>query len=287
VLFTDAGRTGRIRWTLEGHLDVLGYRDRARRDPKVRDTVAAEVEALTRMEVAVYHPDGTLRARGPILAITQRGEALRGSKWALEGLELVIHPVLYEGVRKENGELGRLWAPAPAELARIDHARHPHALALGLILPIRWRWDTADGWDHVSLTGSRLLEAAGIARSGHDPGRAWTTLARTLTVLQRVGGLGRVEWEYGSKNTPAGICKLYPPQWVRERMIHGIAPAELPPSPSLLTGAELEAWRTARGWTQAQTAATLGVGVATVKRAEASPNEPLGPALREAIPRLR
>jgi hypothetical protein len=50
-------------------------------------------------------------------------------------MELVIHPVLYEGVRKASGEIGRLWAPAPMELARIDHIRQPHALALGLILP--------------------------------------------------------------------------------------------------------------------------------------------------------
>ncbi|MBK6529790.1 MAG: hypothetical protein IPF99_09355 [Deltaproteobacteria bacterium] len=63
----------------------------------MRATVAAEVEALTRMEVAVYHADGTLRLRGPVLAVTQRGEALRGSEWALQGLELVIHPALYEG----------------------------------------------------------------------------------------------------------------------------------------------------------------------------------------------
>ncbi len=136
------------------------------------------------MEIAVYHPDGSLRLRGPVLAITQRGEALRDAGWALEGLELVIHPALYEGVRRSDGSIGRLWAPAPAELATIDHARFPYALALGLILPIRWRWDAADGRDCLTLTGGKLLDTAGIVQSEHDPGRAWTALERNLAELQ-------------------------------------------------------------------------------------------------------
>ena len=54
-----ATRCDRIRWSLEDHLDALGYTDRSRRTPELRATVAAEVEALTRMEVAIYHADGT------------------------------------------------------------------------------------------------------------------------------------------------------------------------------------------------------------------------------------
>ena len=53
----------------------------------------------------------------------------------------------------------RLWW---LEKARIDHVRHPHALALGLILPIRWRWDLTEDTDHIVLTGAKLMEAAGI-----------------------------------------------------------------------------------------------------------------------------
>lgn len=288
LLFTDAGRTGRIRWTLDAHLEALGYGDRSRRDPKVRATVAAEVEALTRMEIAIYHPDGTVRLRGAVLAVTQRGEAMRGSEWALEGLELVIHPVLYEGVRKSSGEIGRLWAPAPMELARIDHVRHPHALALGLILPIRWRWDLTEETDHVLLTGAKLLEAAGIELKSHHPSRAWATLRENLDELERVGGLGRYEWQTpGEAWSLLGRCRLFQPQWARERMVLGIVPIELPPPPNLLIGEEFATWRKMRGWTQIQAAEELKVGLRTIERAESNPDQPLGPALRKALTQYR
>jgi len=286
LLFTDAGRTGRIRWRLEDHLSALGYGDRSRRDPKVRAMVAAEVEALTRMELAIYHPDGTVRLRGPVLAVTQRGEAMQGSEWALEGMELVIHPVLYEGVRKASGEIGRLWAPAPTELARIDHIRQPHALALGLILPIRWRWSLSDEVDHVILTGAKLLEAAGVDVRGR-PGKAWTALRQSMDALQRVGGLGRYEWEDARPWTLEGRCRLYQPQWARERMIHGIMPPETVAPPSILTGGEFAAWRKAKNWTQEQAAEMLGVSRWTVLRAERAADEELKQSLVEALHKLR
>ena len=287
LLFTDAGRTGRIRWRLEDHLAALGYADRSRRDPKVRMTVAAEVEALTRMELAIYHPDGTVRLRGPVLAVTQRGEAMQGSEWALEGMELVIHPVLYEGVRKASGEVGRLWAPAPMELARIDHIRLPHALALGLILPIRWRWALSDEVGYIILTGAKMLEAAGIEVRNQRPGRAWTTLRQSLAALQAVGGLGRFEWEGANAWTLTGRCRLYQPQWARERMIHGLMPPETVPPPSILTGGEFTSWRKAKGWTQEQAAEVLGVSRWTIHRAENTPDEELKKSLQKALHKLR
>lgn len=287
LLFTDAGRTGRIRWRLEDHLAALGYADRSRRDPKVRTTVAAEVEALTRMELAIYHPDGTVRLRGPVLAVTQRGEALQGSEWALEGMELVIHPVLYEGVRKASGEIGRLWAPAPMELARIDHIRQPHALALGLILPIRWRWALSEEIDYLTLTGAKLMEAAGIEVRNQRPGKAWTALRQSMDALQRVGGLGRYEWEGAHPWSFEGRCRLYQPQWARERMIHGLMPPETVPPPSILTGGEFAVWRKAKSWTQEQAAEVLGVSRWTVHRAESAPEEELKKSLLEALHKLR
>lgn len=287
LLFTDAGRTGRIRWTLEAHLDALGYGERSRRDAKVRAMVAAEVDALTRMEIAIYHPDGTVRLRGPVLAVTQRGEAMRGSEWRLEGLELVIHPVLYEGVRKSSGEIGRLWAPAPVELARIDHVRLPYAIALGLILPIRWRWDLTEDTDHIVLTGAKLLEAAGIRIQAQHPQRAWEALQENMEELQQVGGLGHFEWEEGPPWTLNGRCRLYQPQWVRERMVHGLIPPEPVALQAPLTGAELRSWRATRGWTQQEAADQLKVSRRTVIRAEAMPEEPLPPSIRTALQNLQ
>lgn len=282
-LLTMEGRTGFVRWKLDAHMDALGYADRARRDETVRKVVADEVEALTRLELAIYHRSGELRLRGPVLSITQRAEAIHDSEWALEGLVLAIHPALYEGVRDRDGTLGSLWAPAPADLARIDHVRHPYALALGLILPIRWRWDLGKGRACVTLTGHGLLDTAGIKFDPRKPGRAWASLDRDLTELQRVEGLGEVRWEPGGKHTLAGRCHLYPPQWVRDRLIHHLPPIEPLQGPSILTGSELRAWRRSKGWTQVQTAEALGVGARSVTRAEANPEAELGRALEEAI----
>jgi hypothetical protein len=285
-LLTIAGRTGRIRWKLEDHMDALGYGERSRRDDNVRRAVADEVELLTRLELTVYHRNGELRMRGPLFSTTLRAERTSGSRWALEGLELAVHPALYEGVRSPGGALGNLWAPAPADLARIDHARHPYALALGLILPIRWRWDLAKGRECVTLTGRGLLDAAGLRLDPRKPGRTWEALERNLDALKRIGGLGRVEWDPGGERTLAGRCHLYPPQWVRDRLIHRVRPAERPPSPSVLTGGELRAWRSARGLTQAQTAELLGLGIRTIRRAEADEKAALGRSVTRALGRL-
>ena len=54
------------------------------------------------------------------------------------------------------------------------------------------------------------------------------------------------------------------------------------PTPPPRTGAELAAWRAARGLSQASAAAALGVGIATVKRAESDPAEVLGRAFSGA-----
>src|SRR6266545_474841 len=158
----EGGRSGAVRWTLETHLEALGYADRARRDPEVRRRVASEVELLTKLELAVYAPDGRLRARQPLIAVGTKYDALQGSEWALEGMELKVNEWLYRGVRDpKTGELGSNWHPAPAELAQIDHVRFPYAIVLGLILPIRWRWDLGQK-PYCALTGATLLATAGI-----------------------------------------------------------------------------------------------------------------------------
>lgn len=286
-LFTLAGRTGRIRWNLNDHMEALGLSERARRMPHIRTKVADEVEALTRLEVAVYNNDGTLRLRGPILAVTQRGEALRGSEWALEGLELMIHPVLYEGVRKGSGDLGTLWTPAPAELAHVDERLHPHALALGLILPIRWRWDLGSNQDHLVLTGQKLLETAGIQRSPRNPGRCWQTLDLNLQVLQNIGGVGHIEWESDEKHTLEGRCHLHPPAWIRDRLVHHLLPEENVRDIALLTGNDLAEWRRSLRLTQATLASQLGLSQSTIWRAEASQDRALTSSLREALGRFQ
>jgi len=281
----EGGRGGAARWTLEVHLDALGYGERARRSPALRRRVAREVELLTRLELAVYAPDGRLRAQQPLITVGTKYSALHGTAWMLEGMELRVNEWLYRGVRDpKTGALGADWYPAPVELAQIDHVRFPYALALGLVLPMRWRWDLGTR-DHCALTGAKLLATAGIRYSRHDPGRAWAALRRNLDELQRRGGLERYEWD-GAPWTLAAGRRLYPPQWTRDRAVHGLRPVERPPPPPIRTGAELRAWRKAKGWTQVAAAKALGVTERTIQRAEAAPKAGLGPALREALARL-
>lgn len=286
LLSVEGGRSGSVRWSLESHLSALGYAERNRRDPQVRRRVAAQVEMLTRLELAVYAPDGKLRARAPLIAVTTKYDALHGSEWSLEGMELRVNEWLYRGVRDpETGELGTAWYPAPIELAQIDHSKFPFAIVLGLILPMRWRWDLGQR-DYCVLKGSSLLSTAGIRYSHHDPGRAWETLRNNLNELMQRGGLGHYEWD-AHPWTLDGACRLYPPQLARERTLHGLKPNELPPPPPVMTGEELLSWRRAKGWSQSIAAKELGVSVITIKRAERTPRTPLGPSIRKALQAMR
>jgi DNA-binding transcriptional regulator YiaG len=199
-------------------------------------------------------------------------------------MELQINPMLYEGVRERgSGKLGKHWHPAPAELPKIDHVRFPHAIALGLVLPIRWRWVWAErGQDHLTLEASKLLNLAGIPWTRGRPRRAWDALDRTLEELQRIGELGRVEW-CGEKHSLATMVRLYPADWILDRTVRGLTPVERKPIIAPVNGAELVEWRREKGWSQAVLAKEIGVGIATVKRAERAAKEPLGRALLEAF----
>jgi hypothetical protein len=289
LLSIEGGRSGRVRWKLEDHLDALGLSKRWREDPERRQAVATEVDLLTKMELAVYAPNGELRLRAPILSPTAKIDAkIEGpdgqKRWSLEGMELQINPLLYEGVRdRVTGKLGKHWHPAPAELAKIDHVRFPHAIALGLVLPIRWRWVWAEnGQDHLTLEAAKLLHLAGISWIRGRPGRAWDTLDRTLEELQRIGELGHVEW-CGEKHLLATKVRLYPADWILDRTVRGLTPVERKPIIAPVNGAELVEWRKEKGWSQVALAKELAVGIATVKRAERAPNESLGRALVEAF----
>jgi DNA-binding XRE family transcriptional regulator len=285
-LSVEGGRSGSIRWMLERHFDALGYAAETRQDLDLRRHTAKQVELFTKLELAIYAPNGRLRARQPLIAVGTKFDVQRDAKWVLEGMQLQVHPWLYRGVRDfDTGEIGSDWYPAPIELAQIDHRRFPYAIALGLILAMRWRWDWLDGRDHCPLSGEKLLEAAGLLLSQKDPGRTWATLHHTLDELQRRDALGRYEWT-GEPWTLAGICRLYPPPWARERTIHGLTPVEALPLPTIVTGAELRAWRGRKGWTQQQAATALGVSLKTLKRAEQAPTEPLGKAICQGLGKL-
>jgi DNA-binding XRE family transcriptional regulator len=287
MLSIEGAREGHVRWTMERHLDAIGASEDARHDVKYRQEIGSIVELLTRLELAVYAPDGTLRLRQSILSSLGKIDKKHGSTWALEGMDLHIHPLLYDGVRKASGEPGTNWFPQAADLAKIDHVRFPNAIALGLMLPIRWRWDWGDGRDHTTLSGAKLLEAAGVSYKLRHIGEAWRKLKRTLDKLVTIEALGRYEWE-GDAWTLGALCHLYPPQWACDRTFHALPPVE--PSPAAfrvpMTGAELVAWRKKQNLTQAAAATRLGVSERTIRNAENAEAAQLGPALRKAFTKL-
>lgn len=283
----EGAREGKVKWTMERHLDAMGAPQRSRDDAQFRRDVGNIVELLTKIELAVYADDGKLRLRAQILSANNKIDRKHGNAWALEGVELSIHPLLYSGVRKPDGKLGTNWYPQTAEIAKLDHVRHPHALVYGLVLPIRWRWCWGDGLDHFPVSGANLLKLGGIENV--RLGDAWKKAQRALEKLEEIDALRRVEWE-GGPWTLNGICRLYPPQWAYERIALDLTPVEpvLPPVVRNVptTGAELRGWRQAQGLTQVQAAERLGVSIRTIKGAEAKETEPLGWACAKAFARL-
>jgi DNA-binding XRE family transcriptional regulator len=284
LLSIEGGRTGRVRWRLEDHLNALGFSQRWRENPANRAAVAQEVVLLTKMELAVYWPDGTLRLRAPVMHPAASLDAkMPDGSWSLEGMELQINETLYAGVRDKNGEIGKHWFPAPAELAKIDHVRFPHAIALGLVLPLRWRWMWAEQQkDHLTLEAAKLLNLAGIAWNKYRPSRAWEALDRNLDELVRIGELGRVEW-MGDKHALKTMVRLYPADWLLDRTLRGLAPVEKKRVDAPATGAQLAAWRKAKGLSQIAVAEKLGINEKTIRRAEAATEKPLGRSILRAF----
>ena len=146
-----------------------------------------EVRIRTRLE------DGRERERRPLVLVGSRFERLEGSRWRLDGMELQVNPLLYRGVRNvDTGRVGRYWFPTVPEVAQLDHRLYAPALMLGLLLPIRWRWDLGER-DHTALSGRNLLSTARITYRKHNPAEAWDRLERNLDKLRELDALGRCE----------------------------------------------------------------------------------------------
>src|SRR5690606_4505334 len=144
LLTVEGGRTGLVRWTVDDHLEALGVPQAKRSEKKNRAKAARLVELMTKLELQVISPDGKKWKSWPLLLVAEKSGQIKGSKWTLDGMILKIHPLLYRGVRKENGEIGSNWFPVPAELAQIDHNRFRYAIPLGLLIAARWRWDMGE-----------------------------------------------------------------------------------------------------------------------------------------------
>ena len=140
--------------------------------------------------------------------------------------------MLYRGVRDAaTGKLGKNWWPTPKELAHIDHNKHGPAIALGTILPARWRMELGQSnRTYIDLKGDSLLRASGLPYRQQDVVATWRSVERNLNELQRRGGLESWRWE----GTPdlGTVCRLHAPQWAVDRIAHGVLPREKKPAPT-------------------------------------------------------
>lgn len=283
LLSVEGGRRGWVRWTLDEHMKAMGYGKSSRDDPAVRAKVAEEVELLTRMELVVYDAANVARHRAPLLLVGDRFERIAGSAWRLEGMELRINDLLYDGVRdRETGKLGTNWWPVPVELAQIDHVRNPYAIALGMLLAVRFRWDAGDGRGTTRLTGRKLLDLAGISYTDRRAERSWSVLRRELAELERIGMLAPISWD-GEAWTLAGVCCLSPAAWIGDRTVRQLAATERPVVDIPRNGAELRAWREVRGWSRREAAKRLGLPASTLDKAEAKAETALGAKVAAAL----
>ena len=286
-LITQNKRLGWTRWTVDQHLQAMEYSKNRIRRLENRRAAAEMVELFTKIEIAVYDDKGKLRERRPLVMKGNTYEKLVGSDWEIEGLELKVNPFLYRGVRDpKTGELGRNWWPAPKALAHIDHDKFGPAIAFGAVLAARWRMELSrSGRTYVELTGKSLLRAAGLPYRQRNVISTWRSVKRNLAELQERGGIER--WEWQGEPDLGTVCRLYAPIWAVDRVVHGVPPKEIAPTPDALTGSELKAWRRERDLTQVQASGVLGIGLRTIKRAEKQASKPLSRRLRAALERCQ
>lgn len=283
LMSVKGGRTGRIVWTVNDHMDAMGYSRDATRDKTTRQRIAREVAALARLMLVVSDASGKHRIRRPLLLKIEEAVMERDSEWTVEGMTLEMHPALWDGVRKPDGSYGTNWFPASPDLPKLHHQKHPHAIILGQRIPIRLRWAMGEHRTYIDLSGRNALEFAGIQpeRRWH-PGRAWETFNANVTALQNLPrpGVGAVEWLRGT-NTLDGVVRFHAAPWQRVMTHHRLPPIETKELPA--TGAALRADREARGWTQTDLARALGVSDRTVRNAEKG--DALPPSIRNALAR--
>jgi len=267
-LSVEGNRQGHVRWTVDGHHKAMKLSASKSRNPAVRQRTVDLVNMFTNIFL-VADKDKTTRRERPLVTVLEREKTQnKDNEWELDGMTLQINPLLYTGVRKENGKIGANFWPQSPQLPHIDHKRLPYAIGLGLILPARWRREAAKGKDHIRITGKKLIDAAGIRYKRNKPGLAWRSLTRTLKELHKRGCLGRIVVE-GTPDTPDAMYCLYPPTWQSDRVLRKLRPIEDWHHEIPLTGAELRTWREKNNWTQAELAKLVGVARSTVARAEA------------------
>jgi len=294
-LHNQGGRSGQIRWTADQHLDAMGITDDRLRK-KYRTDAEKIMVALTKIKLVVDTSETIIE--GEIFS-SFREKSKKDN--TLEGVWLAINPFLYSGVRNpETNALGTNFFTVPAILAQVDHSKFPYIAELGMRLAFRLKWhiDDCRAKNKTDLalyySAKILLEMAGIPITPDRPGRMWQRLETTLTKLVELKNAAGVEepyldsWKWITyERTLPGTIALTPAKHIKNFMIHGVPPLELPPVTIPLTGTELLAWRNARGMSQAELARRLGIHSRTIIRAEKKPAAPLPKPLRDKLTAAR
>ena len=284
----EQGRTGRFRWTWEAHKRATLHDARVRNSTMTDVDARAEVtDRIWRLRDAELHAevrDGDRRAwrvvgGAPLVFVEGEDENGRGD---LEAMYLSLNPALYEGAGHDGRRYFTQLPEAVLQLPALP-------FALGVMLAFRWRYERDDGGAvEIGTDELHALMDDARARVGNRAAAA-KTLRNTLAAVTRAMGEGCTAVDLGGDRwriTPprawvdAVVHEALPPTSSAPRARALAAPAG--PTPPPRTGAELAAWRAARGLSQASAAAALGVGIATVKRAESDPAEVLGRAFSGA-----
>ncbi len=288
-LLGEQGSTGIVTWTLDDHMKACGYREQTRKNHNKRKSISEQIEQLISLQIEVTDSNGRKWDRRPLYTVERRaGSKGPNGERITEIIELKKNPVLYRGIRGLDGRLGNNWYPTTPRLAEIDTRKHAPALALGLVLPNHWRIAWTENLEYIDRSGTNILNMGHIKYSRNDPSRAWDKLKRSLEELIRKGGLGRYYWKHGD-NTLEGVIRLYPPEHIIDRTVGGLR-GELPaPQQIISIGKELIAWRKKNKLTQIKAAEMLGVGVATIRRAEqkANADKALSRAIRRGFAEIQ
>ena len=297
---SKGGATGSVQWTLDEHLQALGIGEVHARKPAVRELHRDIVRGLTKLWIAKFDDKGREVWKLPLFLIAgERGARLdnAGNIVDLDGLLIQINEYVYSPVRNPvTKELDNRQWPTPAELAQLDHYRDGPAILLGaeVLFMLRPAFE-AGGKSHG--IARRLMEYAGIpltgepetdergrpkANAGLTYGTALSRLEETLETLRRIDVIGAWSWK-GGRRALDGVITFEPSHLSAVHKAGLLSMDATPPRTDPQTGADLADWRKAKGLSQGDAAARLGVGVRTLERAEAARKKPVGPALRKAF----
>jgi hypothetical protein len=194
-----------------------------------------------------------------------------------------ILPELRGEALGENAGRGRSFALVSSETLMLSGPE----LRLAAVLGCERTYAAEDAGGVLVRTARYLWETATTRGGEPAPKRraaAADALHRLLDKLCLVGEIGAWTRLDEGEVVPETRYELRPPQWWRDQVIHRVPPALRAVTAGVpRTGLELKRWREGRGWTQRDAAKKLGVGQATLSRAEGAGTAALGELMLEKV----